>query len=330
MIGHRLGQHSLLRYVLQRTGSALLTLAIISVLLFVSLAALGGDAASVLLGRTATPAVLAEARSALGLDRPMIVQYLSWVWGVLHGDLGYTASSILAKNPQSIGSLIKQPAINSAILAVVTFVLITPLAMALGVVAGLKPGSRWDRILSGGTLGLASVPEFVAGTFLIYVFFYQLHLFPPVSLVPPGTTPLDRPTGLVLPVLTLGAGILAIYARHIRASVMEVSTAPFVQAARLNGYRESVVLRRFILRNSLIPSVHVAALVVIYLFGGVIIVEEVFAYPGIGKFLVDAVVDRDFRIVEAIAMLVAIVCVIASLLADLLTLFLSPKLRGSL
>lgn len=321
--------HLVLRFVGRRLLSSLVTLVIISVIVFLSISFLGGDSASVLLGRDATPARLAAARHTLGLDQPLYHRYFSWLGSFLRGDFGATSASRLAGHPEAIRDLIREPLINSMILAGLTFLVTSPLAIWMGVKAGLRGGTRTDRYVSSVTMGLASLPEFVVGTLLIYLFFYVLGWFPPVSLVPRGASPLERPEILVLPTATLTLGLLAVMARQIRAAVIDVAQQPYVQAARLNGYRERVVVRQFIVRNSLAPTTQVMALVLIYLFGGVIVIERVFAYPGIGDFLVRAVTEREVAVLQAVTMIVAVLSVALSLLADLATLFLVPKLRGS-
>lgn len=320
--------HQILRFVARRIASSLVTLALISVIVFLSISLLGGDSASVLLGRDATPARLEAARHTLGLDQPLYQRYVTWLTNFLRGDFGATSASRLADHPEAIRGLVREPIINSSILAGLTFIITAPVALWMGVRSGLRGGTRTDRFLSSLTMGLASLPEFVVGTLLIYLFFYVLGWFPPVSLVAAGSSPFERPQILVLPVMTLGLGLLAVMARQIRAAVIDVAQQPYVQAARLNGYREKIVVRRFILRNSLAPSTQVMALVLIYLFGGVIVIERVFAYPGIGDFLVRAVTEREVAVLQAVTMMVAVLSVALSLLADLATLLLVPKLRG--
>ncbi|WP_111721069.1 ABC transporter permease [Homoserinimonas sp. OAct 916] len=319
----------MLRYIGIRLFSALLTVFLISVLVFLAISFLGGDSASVLLGREATPEVLSSARQKLGLDRPLYERYFSWVIAFVQGDFGATSASILAGSPTLVRELIAAPLLNSVILATLTFSLTAIVAVWLGQRAGRKPGSRTDRTISSITMALASLPEFVAATLLIFIFFYMLRLLPPVSLVPAGTSPFERPVILVLPVLSLSLGLLAVTARQVRAAVIDVSQLPYVQAARLNGYPEGAVTRSFVMRNSMAPTVQVLALVFIYLFGGVIVIEQVFAYPGIGNLLIRAVTDREVVILQAITMIVAIVSVSLSLVADILVLFLVPKLRTS-
>lgn len=316
-------------YIGHRIISAMITVFLISAVVFLAISFLGGDSASVLLGRDATPEMLASAQHRLGLDRPLHERYLSWLFAFVQGDLGATSASILEGTPIPVNQLIAAPLLNSAILAALTFAITALIAIWLGQRAGLQPGSRTDRTISSITMGLASLPEFVTATLLIFVFFYLLHLLSPVSLVPVGTSPLQRPEILVLPVLSLSLGLLAVTARQVRAAVIDVSQLPYVQAARLNGYPERIVLRSFIMRNSMAPTVQVLALVFIYLFGGVIVVEQVFAYPGIGNLLIRAVTSREVVILQAITMIVAVVSVGLSLIADILVLFLVPKLRTS-
>ncbi|MFD4422156.1 ABC transporter permease [Agromyces sp. NPDC058484] len=316
-------------YIVRRVLSALGTLFLISVIVFLTVSLLGGDSASVLLGRDATPAALEAARQTLGLDQPLYVRYLEWLGAFVQGDFGATSASQLAGQPVEIADLIAEPLRNSAILAMMTFVIAAPISLWLGVTSGMREGKGSDRTVSSVTLALASLPEFVLATLLTFVFFYLLRLLPPVSLIPDGSSPFERPLTLVLPVLTLALGLLAVTIRQVRAAVIEVAKQPYVQAARLNGYPRSIVTSGFILRNSLAPAVQVLALVLIYLFGGVIVVEQVFAYPGIGNILVRAVTEREIAVLQAVTMIIATLSVTLSLIADLAVLFLVPKLRTS-
>jgi peptide/nickel transport system permease protein len=182
---------------------------------------------------------------------------------------------------------------NSAILAGIAFVLFLPLAMSLGILAGINAGRPLDYLLSLSALAVNALPEFVIGTFLIVIFFSQLDLFPPVVGFGPGESPLDHLDSLVLPVLTLLLAALATGLRMVRAGVVEVMRQDYVAMAELNGFRRRRVVWRYVVRNAMAPSVVVIAQVAAYLVAGIIITENVFNYPGIGRLLVDAVKNRD-------------------------------------
>jgi peptide/nickel transport system permease protein len=226
-----------------------------------------------------------------------------------------------------VGSLISSPLKNSAILAGLAALFMIPLSLGLGAYAAVRAGKPADHMISIGSLVSISAPEFVTGALLVALFFVGLHLLPPVSIVAPGADPLSTPKELVLPVLTLLFASLAWGIRMVRAGMYEVLQTEYVQAARLNGLSERRVLMRYALRNALAPSVQVLAQNLQYLVGGVIIVETVFAYPGLGSQLVSSVSNRDVTMVQSIAMLIAVIYVLINLIADLIVMLLVPKLR---
>ena len=202
-----------------------------------------------------------------------------------------------------------------------------PLSVFIGVLAGIRPGTPEDSLASVMTLALIAIPEFVTGTLLALLFGVKLHLLPVLSLVPAGGTPLDQPSILVLPVMTLTLAGSAYMIRMIRAGVADEMSAQYVQMARLRGLSERRVILRYVLRNALAPSIQVFALTLQWLVGGLIVVETVFAYPGLGLTLVNAVSVRDIPVVQAIAILIAAVYIGINIVADLLVVFLIPKLR---
>jgi peptide/nickel transport system permease protein len=321
-------RHPVAAFLVRRGIAAIATLLVASVVIFLATELLPGDPASVVLGRNANAAALQALRARLGLEHSLAYQYVHWLSGVLHGDLGNSATQ-LAQGATSapISSLLGSPLINSALLAALTTILMIPLSLLFGVWSGIRAGRAADHAISVASLALASLPEFVVGAILLLVFFDALHLLPPVALVPPGTSPLAHPDALVLPVLTLLMITCGWAIRQIRAGVVEVGEHPYVAMARLNGFSERRVVWRYVVRNALAASVQVVAQNIQYLLGGIIVVESVFAYPGVGKLLVDAVGSRDFREVQAIAMIVAAFYVAVNILADLAVILLVPKLR---
>jgi peptide/nickel transport system permease protein len=226
-----------------------------------------------------------------------------------------------------VSALISSPLKNSAILAGLAALLMIPLSLGMGAYAAIRAGKPADHVISIGSLISISAPEFVTGSLLVALFFVGLHWLPPVAIVPPGADPLSTPKELILPVLTLLFASLAAGVRMVRAGMYEALQTDYVQAARLNGLPERRVLTRYALRNALAPSVQVLAQNLQYLVGGVIVVETVFAYPGIGSQLVSAVQNRDLTAVESIAMLIAVIYVLINVLADLIVMLLIPKLR---
>jgi peptide/nickel transport system permease protein len=320
-------RHPLLRFVVRRLAAAVATLFVVSILIFAGTELLPGDAASAVLGRTASPEQLAEMQELMGLDRPAHERYLDWLGGVLTGDLGNSAAGYAAGGESPIWDDITPKVGNSFTLAAITALLMIPLALVLGVLAAVRAGRTVDHAVSVGSLAIISLPEFIIGSLLILVFFSWLDVLPPVSLIPPGTSALSKPDALVLPVLTLLGASLAASIRMVRAGMLEALNAECVTMARLNGFRERVVVARYALRNALAPSVQVFAQNIQYLVGGIVVTEYLFNYPGLGKELVDAVAIRDVREVQSVALLVAGVYVLLNIVADLLVVLLVPKLR---
>ena len=299
-----------------------------SIVIFAGCQILPGNAASVVLGRNGDPATVKALEQQLHLDKPALRQYTDWLRGFAHGDLGDSAVG-LAQGEKSapIWPLISDPVKNSLILAAVTALLMIPLSLGLGVLAAVYAGRWLDNVISLGSLAAISLPEFVIGSLLIGVFFVGFDLLPPVALVPTGANPLSDPTKLILPVATLLLASLAAGIRMVRAGMLEVLQTEYVQSARLNGLGERRVLWRYGLRNALAPSVQILAQNLQWLIGGIIITENVFAYPGIGSTLVVAVQNRDVTLVQSVAMLIAIVYIAINLIADLLVMLLVPKLH---
>jgi peptide/nickel transport system permease protein len=318
----------LLRFVGRRLLGAAVALWIASLVIFAGTQLLPGDAASVVLGRNGNPATVKLLDKQLHLDRPAYQQYVDWIKGLAHGDLGNSAVG-MAQGATSapIWPLISDAVKNSAILAVITALLMIPLSLGLGVLAAVLRGRWLDHVISVSSLAAIALPEFVIGSLLVGVFFVGLDWLPPVAIVAPGADPLDHPAKLVLPIATLLLASLAAGVRMVRAGMVEVLQTEYVQTARLNGVSERRVLLRYALRNALPTSVQILAQNLQWLIGGIIITENVFAYPGIGSTLVTAVQNRDLTLVMSVSMLIAVVYVLLNLLADLLVMLLVPKLR---
>jgi peptide/nickel transport system permease protein len=298
-----------------------------SVLIFAGAEVLPGNAASAVLGRNATPQAVRILSKQMGLDRSAVTRYFDWLGGFVHGNLGVSSVSLAQGQHTSVSSLISGPLKNSAILAGLAALFMIPLSLGLGAFAAIRAGKPADHAISIGSLISISAPEFVTGALLVALFFVGLHWLPPVAIVAPGADPLSTPKELILPVLTLLFASLAAGIRMVRAGMYEALQTEYVQSARLNGLPERRVLTRYALRNALAPSVQVLAQNLQYLVGGVIVVETVFAYPGLGSQLVSSVQNRDLTMVQSIAMLIAVVYVLINLAADLIVLLLIPKLR---
>ena len=321
------GRHPVVRFVAGRLAATVATLLVVSVVVFAGTEVLPGDAAGAVLGRSATPEQLTALRHQMGLDRPAPERYADWLAGLLHGDLGSSAAGYAAGSTLPIWSQVSGKVENSLVLAGLTTLLLVPLSLLLGVSAARAAGRPADQAISLVSLAVISLPEFVIGSLLILALASWLTWLPPVALIPPGELALRHPTELVLPVLTLLGATLAASIRMVRAGMVETLRADYVQMARLNGFPERTVVWRYALRNALPTSIQVFAQNIQYLIGGILVVEYLFNYPGVGKELVDAVAIRDVREVQSLAVAIAAVYVGLNLVADLLVFLLVPRLR---
>ncbi|HEY3086299.1 MAG TPA: ABC transporter permease [Candidatus Dormibacteraeota bacterium] len=312
-------------FILRRLLLGILVLVLVSIVVFAATQALG-DPARAILGRSATAASLATLREQLHLNQPVVVQYLTWAGGLLHGDAG---NSLAAQEP--VTKLIGDRIVNSAFLVLCAGLISIPLSVAIGSYAALRRDRTFDVATSLSTLVFAALPEFVVGVSLVVIFATTVfHLLPAVSLIPPGGRPWDSPVVLVLPTLTLVLAVTPYVARIMRASMIEVLESDYVEMARLKGLPERVVIIRHALPNALGPTFQVIALNLAYLAGGIIVIEYVFNYAGIGGALRDAVSNHDLPVIQALAMLIAGLYVVLNLLADIATILVTPKLRTRL
>jgi peptide/nickel transport system permease protein len=322
------GRHPLFGFIVRRILTGVVTLFVVSVLIFVATNILPGNAVTVILGRNAKPAVVHRLESQLNLTNSVPARYFDWLGGAVHGDFGNSVVAEVESKPNTaVSSTLGNPLWNSFVLAALTTVLLIPLTLLLGALAGIKAGRAADHLISFPALVMGGLPEFVMGTILIYVFFNKLNLLPPVALLNPGESPFSNLKALILPVLTLLAVAAGAGVRQVRAGMAETLQQDYIHFARLNGVRERRVLTRYALRNALAPSVQIIAQNLQYLVGGIIIVESVFAYPGIGTYLVNAVTSRDVIEVQAAAVILAALYITINLIADLIVVFLVPKLR---
>jgi peptide/nickel transport system permease protein len=322
-------RHPIAWFVAKRVAAGVLTLFVVSILVFAGTELLSGDPAGAILGRNASPENVAEVRALMGLDRPAVERYGDWLGGLLRGDLGNSAAGYAQGSERPIWDSIKGKLGNSFALAAVTTILMIPLSLLLGVWSARRAGRPADHAISLASLAVVSLPEFVLGSLLILLFFFQFDLLPPVALIAPGESPFAEPKELVLPVLTLLGVTLAGSIRMVRAGMIESLGADYVQSARLNGFRERKVVWRYAVRNALAPAVQIWAQNIQYLIGGIIVVEYLFSFSGVGKQLVDAVAIRDVRAVQSLAIFVAAFYVVVNIVADLIVVLLVPKLRTS-
>jgi peptide/nickel transport system permease protein len=313
-------------FILRRLLLGVLVLILVSILVFLATQALPGDPARAILGRQATPASLAALRRQLHLDRPVIDQYWTWVTGLLHGNLG---TSLAAQEP--VSTLLSPRLVNSGVLVALAAVLSIPLSIAIGAWAALKREKVFDQTSSNLLLALAALPEFVVALVLVILFATTVfHFLPAISTIPPGSRPWNNWVALVLPTVTLVLVVAPYVARIMRASMIEVLESDYVEMARLKGLSERTVLVRHALPNALGPVFQVIALNLAYLAGGIIVIEYVFNYAGIGSAVQEAVLNHDLPVVQALAMLIAAVYVVLNLLADVATILVTPRLRTQL
>jgi peptide/nickel transport system permease protein len=319
--------HGIGAFVVRRILLGLLTLLLVSIVVFGATQALPGDPARAFLGRNATPESLATLRHQLHLNRPVANQYATWLKGFVKGDFGHS----LVGEGEPVTKLLGTRLENSGVLVLISALISIPLSIVLGAAAARRRDRPFDHISSVSLLALAAPPEFVVGIALVLLFATTVwHFLPAVSLVAPGESPWTHPTGLVLPVLTLVIAVAPYIARIMRASMVEVLESDYVEMARLKGLPERLVVWRHAVPNAIAPTIHATALTLAYLAGGIVAVEFVFAYPGIGGAFVDAVHNRDFPVVQALAMLVAAVYVGLNVIADVAAILVSPRLRTSI
>ncbi|MBC3192368.1 ABC transporter permease [Pseudonocardia sp. C8] len=315
----------LTKLILRRLAVSVLVLLVVSLLIFAATLLLPGDPARAILGQQATPERVAALTEQLGLDRPAWERYLSWLGGVLTGDLGYSAAT---QGP--VAELLGGRVTASALLLVLTAVISTPVALALGTWAAVRRATRTDSALSGASLVLAALPEFVIGVLLVVLFATSVvRILPSVTIARPGEPVWARPEQLVLPVLTLALVVVPYVIRMTRATLSESLDAGFVEMARLKGLPERTVLFRHAVPHTIGPVAQVIALQLAWLAGGVVVVEFLFRYPGIGQALIDAVANRDVQVVQAITLIIAAFYVLVNLAADVAGILADPRIRHS-
>ena len=307
--------------LVKRLGFGILTLFIVSILVFAATQVLPGNAASAALQNTATPARLHALEVQMHLNRPAVAQYWSWLTGLLHGNLG---TSIV--NGASVSSLIGSRVLNTAVLMLLAGAIGTIVGVALGMLAAARRDSWLDHVLSVVALAITALPEFVVAMALV-VFLAALvwHVLPAVSVFPPGASPWSIPSLLVLPVLTLVIVIVPYTFRMMRAAMVDALESDYVEMAKLKGMSKWRVLAVHALPNAIAPTIQVIGLNFLYLAGGVVVVEYVFNYPGLGQALVNAVSDRDIPVIQFIVLLLAAFYVVVNIATDLISLAATPR-----
>ena len=312
----------MLRLVAIRAGLGVLTLLAVSVLIFICTQILPGDVASAVLGQQATPDALKAFRLELGLDKPAYMRYLLWLWGVAHGDLGRSLT-----NQRDILSELLPRFGNTIFLASYAALIAVPIAVGLGILSAIREGRLADRLANILTLVAISVPEFFVGYILIIIFAIQLGWFPSLATVFPGMSVQERLYVATLPALTLTMVVTAHMLRMTRNSVLSIMSTAYVEMAFLKGLSRARVVSRHALPNAAGPIVSVVALNLAYLVVGVVVVENVFVYPGVGQYMVDAVAKRDVPVIQACGLVFAGVFVILNTFADIVAILVNPRLR---
>jgi peptide/nickel transport system permease protein len=311
-----------LRFLLRRLALALVTLWLLSVIVFLASHALPGDVGRRMLGPFADPRSVATLDHSLGVDRPLLAQYLTWVGGLLHADLGTSQSF-----NEPVAQLLGRGLVNSLKLALVAFVIVVPLGILGGVVAALRRGDLTDRVITTVGISATVVPEFVSSILLILVFSVVLKVLPISAQVPPDADPLTQLYHLILPALPLVLVLFGYIARVTRSGVIEALDADYTRTAVLKGLTWQTVVVRHVLRNALMPTIAVVATQVGYLIGGLVVIEVMFNYQGLGQLLYTAASQKDFPLLQAAVMTVGIVYLVATLLADIGYSLINPRVR---
>ncbi|MBK9126077.1 MAG: ABC transporter permease [Chloroflexi bacterium] len=311
------------RFLIRRIALLGVTMLFTSIVIFALTQVLPGDIARLQLGREASEAALEAFRDRAGLNDPLPMQYVHWLGGFLTGDWGISYS---AGNPP-VQPLVLARLSNTLRLAALTLVIAVPLSIALGVVAALRQNSWVDNLISLLSLSVVGLPEFVTGVVLINVFATGLGWFPPTALIAPDFTFGDWLRTLTLPAITATFVLLGYVVRMTRAGMLEELRQPYVQTATLKGLPRRTVIVKHVLRNALMPTVTVVALSVGWLIGGLIVIENVFSFPGLGALLIEAVEGKNIPLLQACVMVVIFFFALANLIADLLYAALNPRIR---
>ena len=309
-------------YLVRRLGLALITLFLLSLIVFFAGQVLPGDPARAILGPLASPSAVAALDHQLGVDRPLVVQYWSWISGLVHGDFG---ESYQYRAP--VWPFIQSALFNSIKLGALAFVTVVPLGIAGGVIAALNVGRGADRVISVAGLSATTVPEFVSGIVVIVIFAIELKILPVTASAGAGASVTDQLYHLILPAIPLVLILFGYIARMARAGTIEALESDYARTATLKGLPRRTVIRRHVLRNSLLPTITVIATQIGYLIGGLVVVETLFNYQGIGNLIFRAANAKDFPMLEAGILTIGVVYMVATLFADLLSTALNPRLR---
>ena len=321
--GKRRTAHPIRDLVAVRALWGIFSVIVVSIIVYFATLILPGDAANAILGQQATPERLELLRHQLRLDQPALSGFWSWFTALLHGDFGMSLT-----RQQPVWEVVRPNLANSVVLIVIAAVLSTIIGVVFGVIAAARRDKPIDHAMSVVALAASSLPEFVVGVLVVLVFAVQVFpWFPALSILPPGEQIWDYPTELVLPVLTLVIVITPYVFRMIRASMIESLSSDYAEVARLKGVSERRLLFRHALPNALAPSIQVVGLNLLYLAGGIVLVETVFQYPGIGLLLVGAITGRDVPMIQFLVLLLATFYVVLNILTDVGVALVTPRRR---
>lgn len=312
----------ILRLIAQRVALGLLLLLAVSVLIFAGTQILPGDVAQSILGQSATPVALANLRAEMGLNDPAYVRYFHWLAGILHGDLGTALTSKL-----DIATSIKERLGNTLFLAFWAAAISIPLAIILGLTAVRYRNGPIDKLISGFALASTSVPEFFIGYLLVYFLAVKFQVFPGISTVYDGMPFLEKMRAIALPCLALTLVVLAHMMRMTRAAILNVMQSAYIETAELKGLSAFEIIRRHAFPNAIAPIINVVMLNLAFLVVGVVVVEVIFVYPGMGQYLVDHVAKRDVPVVQAVGLIFAAVYIFLNVIADVASILANPRLR---
>lgn len=310
------------RLVAKRIGLAFITLLLVSAVVFTISGLLPGDAAQEVLGQGATPEQIAALRHEMGLDRPAVVRYFEWLQAIAVGDPG---NSIVANKP--VADIISERLPNTLTLAGLTALLSVPFAFLVGISSAVTRGRATDRALNIMTLAMVALPEFLVATIAVLVFSVKLLWLPSITIVPQDPTLGEFLRAYAMPVMVLGVGVIAQLGRMIRAAIIAELDRPYVEMARLKGVSQARLIVRHVLPNAVGPIANAMALSLSYLFGGAIIVETIFSYPGLASLMVNAVTSRDMPLLQACAMIFCAAYLLLVLIADTVAILANPRLR---
>jgi peptide/nickel transport system permease protein len=311
------------KFLVRRTFLLLVTMLFASVIIFALTQLLPGDIARLILGPRAADAAVDQFNNRFGLDQPVVLQYLNWLGGFVVGDWGRSYTGVNSE----VRPLVLTRLSNSLILASFTLLISIPLSLLLGVVAALRENTWVDGFVSVTSLAVIGLPEFVTGIVLVNVFALQLGWFDPISQVTDGMTPLRWLQILTLPAITASLVLVGYVARMTRAGMLDELKKSYVRTAQLKGLSERQVILKHVLRNALLPTITVIAISMGWLIGGIVVIENVFNYPGVGSLLVDAVNQKNFPVLQAVTMMIVFFFALSNLIADILYAVLNPRVR---